>query len=428
MAYSMNIILINHYAGSPTQGGSFRPFYLSREWVRMGHNVTIISASWTHFLNDPDETVSDFQEDNLEGINYIRLKTPKYNGNGLKRALNIFAFVAQLYRYTDRIIEKLSPDVIINSSIYPLDTYPARYLADKANARLIFEVRDLWPLSPIELGGMSPSHPFIKLMQRAEDSAYRHSDRVVCLLPKAEEHAIEHGMNPGKFNWIPNGVALDEWEENDDVLPDLYRVALDRADREQTFKIGYAGAHGIANSLSSLLEAAALLKDRSITIFLIGQGAEKAALEQQAAAMNLKNVIFLPPMSKVLIPKLLRELDVLYISLQNQRLFRFGISPNKLMDYMMAGKPIISAISAGNDPVSEADCGLSITPEDPQSIANAIQTLMDASESQRQAMGKRGKQYVIENHDYRVLARKFFQLMVDDDMIVNKEDLISLPN
>jgi glycosyltransferase involved in cell wall biosynthesis len=420
----MNIILINHYAGSTTQGGSFRSFYLSREWVRMGHSVTIISASWTHVLNNPDQTVSDFKEDTLEGVNYIRLKTPKYNGNGLKRALNIFIFVAQLYRYADRIIEKIKPDVIINSSIYPLDTYPARYIANKANAKLIFEVRDLWPLSPIELGGMSPSHPFIKVMQKAENSAYRHSDRIVCLLPKAEEHALEHGMVPGKFNWIPNGVALDEWEENDEALPDLHQAAIDRADQENTFKIGYAGAHGIANSLSSLLEAAALLRDQPISIFLIGQGAEKAELERQSAAMNLKNVLFLPPISKVAIPNLLGKLDVLYISLQNQKLFRFGISPNKLMDYMMAGKPIISAISAGNDPVKEADCGISIKPEDPHGIANAIQILMGTNLSERKAMGERGRKYVMENHDYQILARKFFQLMVDedkDDIILNKE-------
>ena len=111
------------------------------------------------------------------------------------------------------------------------------------------------------------------------------------------------------------------------------------------------------------------------------------------------------------LPSLLAVMDVCYIGLQRQPLFRFGVSPNKLMDYMMAGKPVIHAIEAGNDLVAESGCGISVPPEDPVAIAEAIKKLMSMSSAEREEMGGRGKEYVIANHDYKVLARKFLEAM-----------------
>lgn len=114
-------------------------------------------------------------------------------------------------------------------------------------------------------------------------------------------------------------------------------------------------------------------------------------------------------MQKAAIPSLLASMDVCYIGLQKQSLFRFGVSPNKLMDYMIAGKPIIHAIEAGNDLVAESGCGISVPPEDPDAIANAIKRLMSMSPAEREEMGRRGREYVIANHDYNILAKKFLE-------------------
>lgn len=406
----MNILLINHYAGSIEHGRVYRSFYLAREWVKLGHAVTIVAASWTHLRYQQPEINHDFQEDNLEGVNFIWLKTPKYQGNGAKRAINIFVFVAQLFRYSNKIIKQVRPDVVINTS-YPLDTYPAQYIAKKTKAKLIHEVRDIWPLSLIELGGMSTSHPFIMLMQLAENSAYHHADRVVSLLPKAEEHMRSHGMAASKFVWIPNGISVDEWKMNNAALPTPHQRALAEAEQAGLFTLGFTGAYGVANGLSTLLKAAFILKDRPAIFLLVGQGPEQEKLQKQALDLELTNVLFLPVIAKELIPILLYELDCLFISLQKQPVFRFGISPNKLMDYMMAAKPIISAISAGNDPVAESGCGISVPGEDHQAIANAIECLMAMTVSERAEMGRKGQKYAIDNHDYRVLARNFLQIM-----------------
>jgi glycosyltransferase involved in cell wall biosynthesis len=121
----------------------------------------------------------------------------------------------------------------------------------------------------------------------------------------------------------------------------------------------------------------------------------------------LHNVRFIEPAKKEQVPALLRYFDIAYIGLQRQPLFRFGIAPNKLTDYMMAARPVVLAIEAGYDPVGEAGCGVTVKPEDPQAVAQGIRTLLASSEDARTAMGKRAREFVLKHHTYPVLARKF---------------------
>jgi glycosyltransferase involved in cell wall biosynthesis len=407
----MNILLINHYAHALGHGTVYRPFYFAKEWIKLGHSVTIVCASFSHLCYNQTQISQDFQAENIAGIRHIRLKTPEYQGNGVGRAINIFTFVAQLFRYSHRLIKDVQPDVVIDSSVYPLTTYPAQYIAKKARAKLIFEVHDLWPLSPIELSGMSPSHPFIILMQLAENSAYRHADRVVSLLPKAKDHMQEHGMNPDKFAWIPNGIDLKEWDKNQISLPESHQLILDNLKRSGDALVGYAGEHGLANSLSTVLETAILLKDKPVNFVLVGKGLQKSALQDRTSKLGLKNVVFLDQIPKTSIPSLLSQMDALLIVWRKLPIYRFGICPNKLMDYMMAGKPIIHGISAGNDLVAENGCGISVPAEDPPALAQAIETFMASSILQREEMGIKAQAYVINHHDYRILAQKFLEVI-----------------
>ncbi|NPV27289.1 MAG: glycosyltransferase family 4 protein [Firmicutes bacterium] len=408
----MNILLINHYAGSNIHGMEYRPFYLAREWVRLGHQVTIVAASFSHLRSKAPVVAGSLAEEYIEGVHYIWLKTPPYQGNGLKRVLNMLAFIAQLFRFKSYLIDVCKPDVVIASSTYPLDIYPAYRIAKKTGAKLIFEVHDLWPLSPVELGGMSPYHPYIVFLQIAENFAYRVADWVVSLLPKANMHMEAHGMAPEKFVYIPNGIDVAEWQNNRLPVPDKHKEVLTKLRQTGRFIVGYTGSHGLANALYAFIEAASLLKNYPVTFVLIGQGPEKSALEYKARDFGLENTIFLPPVSKGTIPALLDLMHVLYIGLKSEPLFRFGVSPNKLMDYMMAAKPIIHAIEAGNDLVAESGCGISVPPEDPAAIAEAVLRLMQMSDAEREIMGQKGKDYVLAKHDYRVLAEEFLQIML----------------
>lgn len=407
----MNIIYINHYAGSVRHGMEYRPYYMAKRWIAAGHNVTVAASSFSHLrTHNPNIGAAKYQEEMIDGIRYFWIAGNQYHGNNKERVKNMLSFLRGLYRYRGKIAAQGKPDAVIASSTYPLDIYPARKIAKKYGAMLIYEVHDLWPLSPIELGGMDPKHPYIRVMQKAENDCYKYSDYVVSLLPCAKDHMVEHGMLPEKFVYIPNGIEKAEWEKPFHY-PMVYREKLQKYHDDGYFLIGYTGAHGIANALDSYVEAGLKLRGKKIKLLAIGPGPERERLIKKAHKLKLDDVVeFLDPVKRDQIPELLDQLDALYIGLQSQPLFRFGVSPNKLMDYMMAGKPIIFAIDAPNDMVAEAECGISIPPENSQAIADAAVKLSQMSEKDLAKMGAHGKMYILANNEYDVLSKRFLQV------------------
>ncbi len=402
----MNILYIDHYAGSPHHGMEYRPFYLAREWTRAGHRVTIVAASQSHLRARQPEVEGDCARESAEGVEFLWLKTPPYEGNGVARVLNIIAFLRQLGRWRQWL--SFAPDVVIASSTYPADIGAASRIARHHGATLVWEVHDLWPLSPMELGGMSRMHPFIVWMQRAEDRACRTADVVVSILSKADRHLMEHGMSASKFVHVPNGIDPDEWRSEMSMgLPAAHAEAIAAARRRGDLLIGYAGSHGVANALEVALAAAALLQEAPVTWLFVGGGPEKSSLQQRVARGELKRVVLLEPVPKSSIPAFLAAMDVLYIGWQRQPLYRFGISPNKLMDYMMAGRPVIHAVEAANDPVAEAGCGLTIAPEDPEALAAAVGDMIRLDAAERRRLGAAGRSYVEAGHLYPYLAKRF---------------------
>ncbi len=175
----MNILLINHYAGSPEMGMEYRPYYFAKEWQSLGHKVTILVATNSHIRQYNPEQEEKIREEIIEGIRYLWIKTPKYQGNGIGRIKNIFAFMQIINSKAKHFAQTYQPDIVIASSTYPSDNYVANKIAKISKAKYIYEVHDLWPLSPMELGGMSKYHPFIALMQHGENYAYRKADTVI---------------------------------------------------------------------------------------------------------------------------------------------------------------------------------------------------------------------------------------------------------
>lgn len=407
----MNILLINHYAGTPQYGMEYRPYYLAREWSRLGHNVSVVASSQSHLRSRPPLINGTITEEQIDGIRYVWLRSPKYRGNGLGRIRNILTFLLRLESGTRKIVGSCPPDIVIASSTYTLDIFPASRIASRFGAKLFYEVHDLWPLSPMELGDMSRWHPFILLVQWAENYSCRRSDRVVSLLPKAESHLRQHGMSAGKFAYIPNGIDAHEWNSQMEPLPEEHRKTLESLRKTGSFLVAYAGAHGVANALHTIIEAAKLLRDKPVCFVLVGKGPEKEALQRSARESKLNNVVFLPPVPKSAVPSLLTSFDALYIGLQRQPIYRFGISPNKLMDYMMSGRPVLQAIEAGNDLVTESGCGITLSAEDPRALADATLRLMSWTPAQRDEAGRRGHAYIVANHDYRALASRFLDVM-----------------
>ena len=410
----MNILYLNHYAGSPALGMEYRPYFLAREWVRAGHRVMVVAASYSH-VRARQPKVGD---EVVDGITYRWLPTPRYRGNGLGRLRNIASYLRQVWGAAPRLAAGFAPDVVIGSCTYPMDCWVARRIARRAGATLVHEVHDLWPLSPIELSGMSKWHPFALLCQGAENSAYRHADVVVSMLPKVHAHMAAHGLDLARLVIVPNGISPDDWPGASSGRPDNRPAAAAplRADVQQAIDaaraaggavVGYAGSMGAPNALDTLLDAAALLRTAPLRFVLVGDGHLRERLASRIAAEGLDKVVLLPPVPKAQVPALLAQLDIAYIGWQRVPIYRFGIAPNKLMDYMMAGCAVLHSVEAGNDPVAEAGCGLSVAPGDAAAVAQGLAQLAALPVAERHAMGQRGRAFVLAHHSYPVLAQRF---------------------
>jgi glycosyltransferase involved in cell wall biosynthesis len=407
----MRILLVNHYAGSPRHGMEFRPYYLAREWVRAGHEVTIVAASHSHVRAVQPEMAGEPREEVIDGIRYRWLPVPAYQGNGVGRLRNIFSFLRQLHADAKRLVREFKPDAVIASSTYPMDIWVARKLARLANAKLVYEVHDLWPLSLIELSGMSPRHPFAMLCGRAEADGYRDADVVVSMLPCVHEHMASRGLDVRKLHIVPNGFAPEEWRGESMPLDEALAAHLQAERAAGRVVVGYAGSMGLPNALDVLLDAAARVKDAPLSFVLVGSGHEAARLAERAAAEGLTNLRFFPPIPKAQIPTLLGHFDIAYIGWQRTPIYRFGIAPNKLIDYLMASRAVLHSVEAGNDPVAEAGAGLTVAPEDAEAVAQGLLKLAAMSPDERAAMGQRGRAFAMAHHAYPVLAARFIEAL-----------------
>lgn len=398
MKKSKNIWIINEYAGSPYHGMEFRHYYLGRELIKLGYDVTIITASFSHLFKNLPKVEERFKLENIDGINYLWIKVPHYSKSwDKKRVLKWFVFTYYLFKLP---IEKLSkPDYIILSPMETLPVIPTLKFTKNFSAKFVFEVKDIWPLSIIELGNYSPNHPFIKLLKYCENLAIKKSDLIVSVLPNYGEYLKDNGFDKD-FVYIPNGIDLEEIQKTEPLSEDIKKQIP-----EDKFIVSYTGTVGIANALEYLVEAGKLLKDyKDILILIVGEGGEKERLKELAKGYD--NIRFLSAIPKRQIQSLLSLVDACYIGLKNKNLFKYGVSPNKIFDYMYAGKPIIHAINTKNDIVTMANCGISVEAENPKAVADAILKLYNMSPDERKKLGENGRKYVIENHSYEKLAKK----------------------
>ena len=409
----MNIVLINHYAGSPEMGMEFRPYYFAREWVKMGHKVDIIAADFSHLRRKNPNVSEDFQTDIMDGINYHWIKTRTYEGNGASRAITMAQFITKLWLHAGRIIKEMEPDVVICSSTYPLDTFVGQRIRKKSKkkVKLIHEMHDMWPATLIEVGGMSKYHPFVIAMQIGENSAYKHSDKVVSLLPYAEKYMKQHGLAEGKFVCIPNGVVEEEWNKTDE-LPDEHQKVFDALHGKNKFIVGYFGGHALSNALEYLLEIAGdMVQHKDIHFVLVGDGVEKKSLIEQSKKMELDNVTFLDPVPKKAVPKLCEQFDCIYMGGHESPLYRFGLCLNKMFDSMMAGKPIICAMTTPKTYIEEYECGIKVDSGDIQGCVSAILKIKSMNEDDRKKMGENGIKACHKRFFYDNLANIFITTM-----------------
>lgn len=401
------IWIINQYATTPETGLAGRSFYLAEELAKKGHKVYLVAATSNHQHTSSPNIPHDYFVEKVRNVNFLWIKTPKYaEAHSKQRAINWLIFTYKLNKLKKLI--KHTPDTIICSSPSLIPFLGAERLSKNFKCQLVYEVRDIWPLTLIEIGGFSKTHPAITLMRLIEKRAYKKSDIVLSNLKNSIQHMINSGLSPEKFHWLPNGFSFREVTES---LPISFETkALIPKDK---FIVGYTGTIGVSNCLDTLIESAEILKNiPEIHFVLLGRGKEKKNLESLATKKGLKNITFIDPIPKPQIQSMLENFDVCYLGLTNDPLFIFGVSPNKLFDYLYASKPIIYAINSGDyHPVTEANAGLEIEPQNPINLANSIKTLYDMDEDQRLQLGSNGRKTAIDKYEYSLLANKLYKIL-----------------
>jgi len=395
--------IFNHYAVPPEMPGGTRHFDLAKEFLKKGYEVTIFASSYCYGKRKEDKLKKGetFREEQVDGVRFIWLKTSPYKRNDWRRVLNIFSYMRRAIWIGIKLKEK--PDVTVGSSVHPLAVLAAYILAKIKKAKFIFEVRDLWPQTLIELGNYKKNNPFIIFMRLLEKFLYIKAKKIIVLLPKASEYITKLGIPDEKIAWIPNGVDMTRFKERDngDITDNLIILM-------------YIGAHGRANSLDVILDAASIIQEKTvkeIKIKFIGDGPEKESLIKKAHDLNIKIVQFCAPVPKNRIPEIMQEASGFIFPLEDAPVFKYGISSNKLWDYMASGKPVIFSCNSINNPVEEAEAGLTVPAKNPQRLAEAIIKIYKMPAKEREKIGRRGRKYVEKYHNIEKLADKFLEVI-----------------
>jgi len=409
--------MLNHYATPPDTPGSTRNYDFATELVKHGHRVSILASSFNHRTMREERVIGKqgYYMEKINGVDFIWLKTsPRYSRNDWRRVLNMISYAARVISLGQQTREK--PDAILATWPHPFVGLAGWFLAKSKHVPFILQIHDLWPKNLVEIGGFSSRSPSVKLIGILEKFLCDRASRIIVLLPKGAEYLATLGIPGHKIVYIPNGVSPELFANTSARLPDeISELVFDVKSKDKLLII-YAGAHGIANSLNTIVEAAGVIKAKGIDkahFLLIGNGPEKSRLADQARALDLDNISFCSPVPKYIIPSLLNMTDIAVKPGRKSGLGDYGISPNKLYDYMACAKPIVWSTNSVNNPVAEAACGLSFPPEDAEAMAQAIITLCNMSREERREMGQRGYDYVMKYHSVPVLAEKLLDVIND---------------
>lgn len=410
----MNILIINHYAGSKTLGMEYRPFYIARELNKMGHNAVIICASHSHLRRINfccKQTVTQVFED---GVTFCVIKTPKFYDNGSGRAKNTAVFISALFKNAAKLAELYRPDAVIASSTYLFDIFPAMHIARLAGARVYYELHDIWPMSPVYLGKLKRGGAAWQALAVAEKISFNCTNGVISLLEGGALRAREVGADIGKVFYVPNGILPVSKGENSLCCAGLL---LDRLKSDGLFTVVYAGGFAKANDVITLVKASKLMP-KNIAVVIIGRGEEKKRLMHFAKLSGCK-VYFEDYIPKESLTEVLSKAGCLYIGAKNMPVYRYGAAMNKIYDYMLAGRPILNALPYQKNDIIRANCGVSALSENPYSIASAAKKLSEMDKSALDEMGARGLKFVTENRSYKKLAELYLAAVEEKDVSKN---------
>lgn len=398
----MHILLIHQAFVTLDEPGGTRHYELARYLAERGHNVSVI-ASQVSYLTGRRGNL-DSKTEQFENGGWIRiLRAYTYSAlhrSFLHRMLSFFSFMFSSFLIG--LIVK-NPDIVWGTSPPIFQGISALSLARLKRVPFLFEVRDLWPAFAVQVGVLRQP-ALVRASQWLEGFLYRSADQIVVNSPGFLTHVKERGGR--NVELVPNGTDIEMF--NPVVDGAKFRAAHGLQDK---FVVLYAGAHGMSNDLGVLLESANQLSQRSeIHFVLLGDGKEKPNLAALSDKIGLTNMLFLPPAPKSRMARVLAGANVCVAILKPVPLYA-TVYPNKVFDYMAAGKPVILAIDGViRTVVEKAGAGIFVQPGDPVALAQAVECLAD-DPGRARSMGVKGRDYVSENFNRVDLAAKLNQII-----------------
>ena len=393
--------IVNHYAQEPSGPGGTRHHSLASHLFEHGWQTLIIASSCEHNTGRQRLMTGEVRRlQRCNGVDFLWLRVagePYSLGWQRFASMALFAFTLLRTATTSGLSP---PDVVIGSTVHPFAALAAYFLARRHRVPFVFEVRDLWPRTLVAMRAIRPGGVLDCALGLLERWLAHRADRIIVVMQGGVDYFHALGIPLDRLLWLPNGAEL----------PTSPPTPL----RSQTspFQLLYCGAHGPANALSTVLDAMALLQRRGVgpdqlILRLIGDGSSKLALQHRAQVLGLRTVFFEPSVPKQVLGALASQADAFVVSMQPlPDLYRYGMSFNKLFDYFLAARPIVSASCAAHDPVLAADAGLVVPPGDPSALADAIDKMCHLPHNERQRFGANGRAYLEAHHAYPLLAHR----------------------
>ena len=371
--------------------------------------LIIIAASFNYQTKKEERQYKKgewYQIEMLDGIKFVWIKTIPYQENDYKRVINMFEYSIKAYFIKN--ILKDQPTHVIGSLMHPFAAITGASVAKKKKAFFIFEERDLWPQSMIDLGNASPTSFKVKMLRKIERWLINSSDKTLLLFDKAKQYMLQNGVAEEKLMVVSNGVQLENYTNNlTKQLPTEVSAVLN----EHAGKLiaVYTGAHGMANNLDMVLDAAKELeeqKENNIHFIFLGDGVHKTALENRKRQESIDNVSFLSSIQKDYIPHFLSKADIGLLPLHDSPVFNWGISPNKMYDYMAAKLPVVLLTDIDQDALHAENPSLLIRHQQAENLVKMLTELQHERQKAKD-IGEKGYQFILQHCTWETLAEDF---------------------
>lgn len=410
-----NIWYISKYAANPFFDDPGRQFFFAKYMAKSNRDLTLISSRSSAGFKIPSLGMKNQIYYEFDGVKGVLLNGPIINpGFNLKRVYSWAVFELRLL-YWALLKRKQRPNVIIVSSLSILTFLTGVLLKRYFKCKLICEVRDIWPLTIIETKNWKNSNLFIKFLAYVERIGYKYADAIVGTMPNLKEHvAIINPLYASKVAFIPTGFDPDYW--GNDITPDDENSFADvfRKIPDDHFIVGYSGTIGLVNCVCQIVDAAAILKGKPISFLILGNGVLKDELENKVKNLGLKNVHFLDPVPKKKVSRFLEKCHLLLNPWKGgDKIYRYGVSPNKWIDYMYSARPIIVSLDGFPSIINEAGCGVFIKADDVADLAKTIEEFYCMDRKKLDQMGAAGKAYLLNNLTYERLTEKYLKIIDD---------------